>query len=165
MVDSGTPHQSHASYLSPRCGGHDQPRRLARSWNSSQSAHSLQRELDLHLHWIHFGGRQSLPNPAYLYSRTDQVVQREENWRITAPHIRHWRQLLHLNEKVSSQKTFFFINAQCRIASQLSRPYDESGGALYTVYSTPIIHNGTTFVKIFPWLHAVAEKYLGTKMF
>lgn len=43
------------------------------------------------VHWVDFGGREPLPDSSHLYGRADQAVQREEDWGITAAHIRHWR--------------------------------------------------------------------------
>ena len=79
MADTRTKNQSYAPHFSAGRGGHDKPWRPPRGWHSSQFAYQIQREPHLHLHWLHPGGRQSLPNPSHLYCRTNQVVQREEN--------------------------------------------------------------------------------------
>ena len=54
------------------------------------------------IYWIHLGSCESLSDIAHLHQRADKTVSREEDWRTSSPHLRHWRQLLQSDEENSS---------------------------------------------------------------
>ena len=83
-----------------RCGGHDQSWRPPWGWDFTKFANPLQWKLDLYLYWIHFGGCESISDFAHLYCWANQIIQGEKDWWITSSYFCHWRQLLHINEKV-----------------------------------------------------------------
>ena len=83
----------------PGRGRHDQPGRPARGGHPEELVDPVQRQPDLHLHRVHPGGRQPVPDLAHLHQRADQAVQGEEDWRIAASHLRNRGQLLQPDEE------------------------------------------------------------------